>query len=488
MAITEYQMGEIWRKASQGEQLSAPNEAKNAEYQKAVDFYTKEVQRKAQNGESLQNPNQWKNQVYYDAQKSQQEAQYYSPLNIQQRSMEGQNAQMDAMARMLQQSANSSFQSQQALMQQALHQQITELQKAYENAVTEGNLSIREAEQQFNAQKQEIEKHAYVDAQATALAGEDRGIANSQQMLGLMQGDQARKNSMLNQNVSERDLRINNIKDRIKNLGTQKNLDMASANAQYGYGLAGARAQTDAQLQQQLAEMQMQNYQINRQQQGQLELAGLNQLYNQQNMAREQAYNVENMNTQQRMQLEQMAKAFGYDLNKMSVQQQYQLAQMAQSFGYDSAMQQAGFAHDSSMRKANFQNDLFMMYEQSRMRQEQELREYDLAVERELAKYDPNSREYQIRLGQLQDGRDALITELGTKYSVEAMVQDFAENGQLVEPKMPVREDFNHLLKTRKQEDQDYEKALEEYEQRMAAYQRYTNFQANPVSAFPYEQ
>src|SRR5690606_25091963 len=63
----------------------------------------------------------------------------------------------------LRQYTNSYVQQQKAMLDAAKAAQIAELQKVYENAIAEGEMSVREAEAQFLAQKEEIEKQHYLD-------------------------------------------------------------------------------------------------------------------------------------------------------------------------------------------------------------------------------------------------------------------------------------------------------------------------------------
>src|SRR6185312_9424511 len=292
--------------------------------------YVNQITQKAQAGEQLMRPNAWKDEIYNNAQ-----AQHYSPQQIMGRQQDGNADHMASLEQMLRQGADATYGSQKAILDATLNQQLTDLQMALEEAVANGEMSIREAHAAFEENKKNIEKQAYQDSEMTQLHSQSRGIQNSQQMLGLMQGDNARRDSLINTNVTERDRRVADVKDRLNMIKNQSKLQMASASAQHGYGLAGARGQADAQMYQNMFNMNFDDYKMNREQQFALDKGQLDHVNNKQLQAQQQAYTLENMNLQQRYTLEQFATQHGYKLGEMSVEQTYRLAQMAQQNGYD---------------------------------------------------------------------------------------------------------------------------------------------------------
>lgn len=243
----------------------------------------------------------------------------------------------------LKRQADAQYAQQQAMLGQARDAQIAELQKAYANAIEQGQISVRQAQADFAQQAEMINQQAYQDAQGTNLTAESRGIGNSQQLLGLMAGDNSRKNGLINQNMTTRDRRIADISDRIKNITTQSNLDMANANATYNYGLASAKGQIDANRYNKLFDVQHEDYTANRDNQ----------------------FDLNKMNIQQRYVLDQMAKQQGYDLAKMDKQQVQQLAQMAKAQGYDLEKMKQGNYYDMLLQNDAQAHDVGMFNRQS---------------------------------------------------------------------------------------------------------------------------
>lgn len=430
------QDAEIKRKAEAGIKLDVETPEKMAKYNAYQKRITDMVTQKARSGERLQVENDFKNQIYADAQKNlnPNDGAYYNPDQIMNRQNANSDARMGALEALLQKGADGQMASQEALLGQARDAQILELQKALEDAVSEGNISVREAEAQFEEQKGAIEQQAYQDAERTGLMSQERGIQNSAQAIGLMQGDNARKNSLINTNMSTRDRRVNDVRDRVKAIKNKSALDIANANANYGYGMAGAKGQIDSQMNQNLFNMGLQDYQMDREQQFGLDSAGMQnrfqqgqmaqqQKYAQDNMKMAQGFDIAKMNLQQKQQLAQMAQAFGYDLDKMSVQQQYQLANMAQSFGYDMQMQEDTQSHDSYMSSMDrtFQREMFGAEQNAK------IDEYDKLLAREMASYDSSTPEGQLRMKQLESSKEALINESMTKVLGEIMGQSFIQ-------------------------------------------------------------
>src|SRR6185312_1736508 len=170
----------------------------------------REIERKALAGIPMDKPTPEKQQAY-DAFRNANP----TSENIMARQNDMSANSMGAIEEMLRKMTESAFSSQDALLQQTRDEELSALQKALNDAVAQGEISVREAERQFEMNKQEIDKRAYQDAELTQLMSQDRGIQNSAQSIGLMQGDQARRQSLLNTNMSDRDMRINDVRDRL---------------------------------------------------------------------------------------------------------------------------------------------------------------------------------------------------------------------------------------------------------------------------------
>lgn len=332
-----------------------------------------------------------------------------------------QQTRKEALGSLLQKGANSQVQSQEALLAQARDKQLLEIQKGLETAVNEGKISVRDAEDQFNAQKTAINKEAYIDTERTELMSQERGIGNSMQMLGLQQGDNQRKNTMINENVSVRDQRINTITDRLNAIKNNSALDTANAHANYSQGVVGARAQADAQRFQNEFQMGLEDMQAQRDQGFTRDNMNMQQGFTQDNMQMQQDFDMTKMSKQQTYQLEQMAKSFGYDLSKMSKAQQYQLANMATSFGYDMSMQNDSQSHQSYQAEQSRTHEINMFGKQEASK----LAEYGLALEREMASYDAGTPEGKLRIKQLESAQSSMLTEKMTGTIGELMGQSF---------------------------------------------------------------
>ena len=257
---------------------------------------------------------------------------------------------LGAMGKYLGTQHDAYLKTQQAQLGKARDTQVAELQKALEDAVTDGSISVREAEKAFTEQKAEIEKGAYRQAESSQLMMGDLGIQNSQQAVGLMQGDNARSNALINKNVTDRDMKISNIRDRLSAVKNKTSIDISTANANYNYGVAGAQGQADMQYSTQMFDMYNTEYQTNKAQNFQMGMQNDAQAFQQtmQNDAQkfEEAMQNDTQGFQERMAnkaqeftLEQYAVQHGYNLKTMSVQQKYQLEQQYKGWLYNSDLQ-----------------------------------------------------------------------------------------------------------------------------------------------------
>lgn len=138
--------------------------------------------------------------------------------------------------------------SRKAALEQVKNNAILNLEKAYLNAVEDGKLTVREAQQQFLEQKATLEKEYFKQSQITAIQGNRMGIQNSAQQQALMQGDNYRANQMTNQNISQRDQRLNTIRDRISNLSLQRGMDLKNVQSDYDLGVLQATGEVNARV------------------------------------------------------------------------------------------------------------------------------------------------------------------------------------------------------------------------------------------------
>ena len=287
-----------------------------------------------------------------------------------------QQQQMSQMQSMLQNLSGQYYQGQMAQLSSARDSQLKELQSAYADAISEGKGSIRDANSSYESQKGEIQQQAYLDAEQTALYGNDMGIQNSQQMAGLMAGDNARKNTMLNSNMTERDKRIAEINDRLDSIKTKRDLDIANVNSQYDSGLLQARSQAGQMYSNNLFGLYQDDYAANRNQQN-----ALQQMDYQNKLA------IEQMGKQQEFNLQTLAKTFDYDLQKMQVQ-----------YGYSSSLQAQQAAASAAAASRSYQQKI--AYEES---------QYQKELQRALAGTKEGTPEYElIKATKAQELKDKL--------------------------------------------------------------------------------
>lgn len=148
------------------------------------------------------------------------------------------------------------YKGQEAGFARTRDQQIADVGKAYNDAVAEGKISIQDATDAYNQAVKDINHQSYIDSQLTNTTAFSRGIQNSQQLAGLMLGDQARANTNKNDVSTERNKRVQALNDRIAQLTKQKDLDIAQAKTDYNYNITGARADADKMY----VDAQMANY------------------------------------------------------------------------------------------------------------------------------------------------------------------------------------------------------------------------------------
>ena len=267
-------------------------------------------------------------------------------------------ASQEQMNNSLQQNAQAQMQQQKSILDMQLKQQLVTLEKTYNDAISDGKLSVREAQEQFQTEKTAIEKQAYLDSERTMLYSNEMGIQNSQQMVGLMQGDNARTNELHQSARLQKEKRVNEITDRLNRVKQDYTLDSGLAYNQYNSGLLNASGQINAQMYQNMFEMQRDDYTFNRQQQAQLDMANVQHQYDRNNQdyahtldleKMSNAYNLDlgKMKAQTRETLQVMEVQNNYDLNKMAVAFQQDLSKMATQHGYSASLQSQ--AHRNSM-------------------------------------------------------------------------------------------------------------------------------------------
>jgi len=246
-------------------------------------------------------------------------------------------------------------------LQTNLNEELANIRNTYEQAVADGKMSVVEAQKAFEEQKAVIEKKAYQAKDETALYANELGIQNSQQNIGLMAGDNARTQGLINSNISDRDSRLNTIRDRLSAITNQKNIAEDLAQKNYNSGLLTAKGQAGKMFSEQAFNLKSQDYFMDKEQNFQREV-----------IKDEQGFQEKMTDKNFANTMTQMATAQGYDLQKMDINQKYNMANMAQQLQNSIKLatqnsilnrQEMSMAHGFDMQKigADFRNQLEVM-------------------------------------------------------------------------------------------------------------------------------
>lgn len=206
--------------------------------------------------------------------------------------------------------------SQTGMLESNLNAQLAELEAMLAEAVSQGEISVRDAEAQFEEGKKALEQQNYQDAQRTSAYGEAMGLANSQQMTGLMQGSMQRNQNMINENMSVRDRRINDIQDRLNAITNQKNIHANRAKDDFRTGVMQAEGQAQMMVAQNMTNIKVENFTAHR---------------------------------NQGFAMQQISQQFENDLVKMGIQNANARANATASFNRQMELEQARFEREMSL-------------------------------------------------------------------------------------------------------------------------------------------
>lgn len=333
-----------------------------------------------------------------------------------------QNEQLQNISDMYRNTSDSFLDEQVANFDRQLSNQISQLEQSYAQAVSEGKISIRDAEQAFNAQKGEIEKLAYQQSEANKLNANSLGIQNSQQRIGLQQGADARENTLHNTNMSERDKRIADIRDRITALQTQKNLAITNAENEYGYNVAGAQAQSNQMYNQSMSDLMNQNY-----------FTQLGMQHDTNMMDRQHMYSKEMANFQNSLDINKMYVGKDIDIEKMEKEMATQLSNqlkiMEKDYGYKFSLsaeeQENAISRISAQASANAQAAIDAVDEARKL-------------EAQKLGLDINATHNEIYEKQKQEANKAIITSSATEAYGQFLAQTKFGNPDLnLDPQKP---------------------------------------------------
>ena len=282
-----------------------------------------------------------------------------------------------------QQNADANFMQQKAQLDSALEAQLAQLKMAYQQAVESGEISVRDAEIDFQAQKQEIEKQAYADSQRTNLYSQDMGIQNSQQMVGLMQGDNARTNSLINTNMTTRDKRVADIKTKLNTIKNQQAIDINKAQSEHMYNVLGAKASTQQQATQNMFNLLQDDYSFNRQAQQD------DKMFNKQ-----AKLGFDMLDATHQKDLEKMSINFGNEISKMNLQQGFDVAKMNLSFKNELSAMATQHGYQKELSSIEQSNKFKLLEKEQALLFKQMDKELKLKREQLKATYTPGTPEY----------------------------------------------------------------------------------------------
>lgn len=313
--------------------------------------------------------------------------------------------------------ADAGLEGTMAEIEQAKADQIAALEKAYNDAVEAGEMSIREAQAAYEAEVKNINQNAYNDAQNTNVVASARGIGNSQQMLGMQASDASRANGLRNEAGNALNTTMANLKSRLNTLKANKDLDIANVNKTFDLEGIRAKSAADAQFAENAFNFNSENFQANRDQGFQKELIAEQTKAQEQLMIKQSGLNINEMKVKlgidkelgafmNDLELMNMAKAHGYDLEILGKTQAFQAAMQRAQLA---AQASEGAKNRAAANKSDSDN-------------------YALALERELAKYTPGTKEYQIVQAQLKAANDAASSEALNGLKTDVAIEQILSN------------------------------------------------------------
>jgi len=385
------------------------------------------------------------------------------------------SSEMANMQGYLQDMSDAYLKNQQAALESNLTAVISELQAAYQQAVADGQISVRDAEAQFEEQVKQIEQQAYLDAERTALYAQEMGIQNSQQMVGLMQGDMARKQSLMQESMTERDRRINDIKDRMNAIKSQKDISIARAKADYRTGLLGAQSEAQLMRSQNMFDLMRDEYAANREQR-----------FAQENLRLQQDYNLEIIEKEFQKNLELATHNSALAIERMNVQHGLDLETMAQALKDDIAKMAYQYNAQAKLQNAAFSKEMKTLEEKYKLQIKAEEDAYRRQLERDLRGVTPGTDEYKVITANNERELKNKLTEIHVGTVYEAMSKKIIKEfpGDEIEPPKDYTEpDYIEVADTSyplydylgglKNWLTGYDEKSKEYQKQLEAQQRY---------------
>jgi hypothetical protein len=132
-----------------------------------------------------------------------------------------------------------------AQLDAGLTEETTALKKTYNDAVAQGDISVRDAQIAYDKQVGNLNKQYYGEMKNANLYGNQMGMQNSNQMLGLQSSINERQIQNTQNSAIVRDQSIADIKTKLNALKTSTDLDIAKAQSVYNSNLARSNSEID---------------------------------------------------------------------------------------------------------------------------------------------------------------------------------------------------------------------------------------------------
>lgn len=280
--------------------------------------------------------------------------------------------------------------------------QLAELQASLNKAIQDGQMSVLEAREAFEKQSQAINAQAYQDAEQTQVQMQSMGVQNSQQGIGMMASDQSRKQSLVNENIKNRDNRILQINERIKGLTSDADIQRNRINADYDTAVLNAQGQSAYNTSNAMADLQSKNYFSNKEQEFQKFLQDDQQDFT---------------STENQTQRE-------FETAEAKVDREWKSTEADLARKHDITMQGNEFMHDEKMTGIKFANELAAMAQQAGYATQLE----NLRSSNAMAEYETKlNKEYEMIL---KEQSTKLISEYN-KYNNPSSLEFKTFKGQL---------------------------------------------------------
>lgn len=232
--------------------------------------------------------------------------------------------------------------------------QIAELEATLSKAIQDGQMSVLEAKEAFETQKKAIEQAAYTDAEQSQVQMQNMGVQNSQQAMGMMASDQSRKQSLVNDNIKNRDNRVLQINERIKGLTSDANIQKNKINADYDTNILRAQGESAYNTSNAIAGVQQEDYFTNKAQDFEKWMQEDSQSFTSDENDEQRDFTTSEREDSQEFQSEES-----------KTQREWQSTEANLERDHAVKMQGNEFVHDKQMTAINFKNNLTAMSKQA---------------------------------------------------------------------------------------------------------------------------